>query len=298
MRVLISGASGLVGTELARQLTERGDVPVRLVRRPATGPNEVSWDPANGSIPDGALDGIDAVVNLAGATTGKLPWTQSYKREIIESRLQSTATLVKAINDAKVKPAVFVSGSASGFYGDTGSRVLDETAPNGTGFLAELAGKWEATAAKVDPSVRLVLVRTTMVMSRKLGALGRLLPLIKAGVGGPLGNGRQWWAWISVVDEAGAILHLIDTEAASGPFNLTAPEPATCAQVVQALGKELHRPTLLPVPAFAMRMVLGEAADELLLCSQKMSADKLLQSGFKFKHPRLQQAAAWVVARD
>lgn len=298
MRVLISGASGLVGSEVARQVVARGDEAILLVRRPAKAANEVQWDPATHSIPADLMETIDAVVNMAGATTGKIPWTKAYKDEIVLSRLNSTQTLVDAINAATKKPKVLVSGSASGIYGDAGARVLTESDPRGTGFLADLASQWETVAGQVDPSVRLILARTTMVMSRKLGALGRLLPLIKAGVGGPLGNGRQFWAWISVVDEAGAILHLIDTPSAVGPFNLTAPEPATCKQLVDSLGRALKRPTLIPVPAFAMRLVFGEAADELLLCSQNMSAQKLLDSGYKFQHPTLDQASAWVVAKD
>lgn len=298
MKVLISGASGLVGTELARQLAARGDQAISLVRRPATGPNEIEWDPARGFITEGALTGIDAVVNLSGASTGKLPWSKAYKTEMVESRLDSTRTLVNAINAAAVKPKVFVSGSASGFYGDSGDRLMDESGALGKGFLADLAGKWEAEAAKVDPSVRLVLARTTVVLSRKDGALSRLLPLIKLGVGGPLGSGNQWWGWISLVDEAAAILHLIDTPSATGPFNLVAPEAATCGDVVRSLGKALGKPTLVPAPAFALRLALGEAADELLLASQKLSAQKLLDSGYKFVHPKLEQAAAWVVGRD
>jgi uncharacterized protein (TIGR01777 family) len=298
MRVLISGASGLVGTELIRQLKARGDEPVRLVRRPAVSSDELEWDPTTLRLDAGAIETIDAVVNLAGATTGKLPWTKTYKTELIQSRINSTQTLVNAMNAAGKKPKVFVSGSASGFYGDAGDRVLTEADPVGTGFLAELASKWEATAAGVDASVRLVLIRTTMVLSRSKGALGRLLPLVKLGVGGPLGNGKQYWAWISVVDEAAAILHLIDTPNASGPFNLTAPEPATCTQLVNALGKALHRPTIIPVPAFALRLAFGEGADELLLCSQNMSPKRLLDSGFKFTHPSLAGAASWVVGTN
>jgi uncharacterized protein (TIGR01777 family) len=297
MRVLISGASGLVGTEVARQLRERGDEPVILVRRKATAPNEVEWNPG-ADLPVELMDTIDAVVNMAGATTGKIPWSAEYKKEIVNSRILSTRTLVRAINAAKKKPKVLVSGSASGIYGDAGERVLTENDPRGKGFLADLASAWEAEASKVDSSVRLVLARTTMVMSRKLGALGRLLPLIKLGIGGPIGSGSQYWAFISVQDEAGAILHLIDTDSASGAFNITAPEPATCKQLVDALGKELNRPTILPVPAFAMRLVFGEAADELLLCSQNMSAQRLLDSGYKFRHPTLASAAAWVAGKD
>lgn len=298
MKVLISGASGLVATELISQIEARGDVAVRLVRRKSQDPNEIEWDPRTGYLSPNALDGIDAVVNLAGATTGKLPWTRKYKLELVQSRLYSTKTLVDAMNAAEVKPKVFVSGSASGFYGEGGSRLLTESDSAGRGFLADLASRWEQTAAGVDSSVRLVLIRTTMVLSRERGALGRLLPLIRAGVGGPLGNGKQYWAWISVVDEAAAILHLIDTPNASGPFNLTAPEPATCRQLVTALGNALRRPTLIPVPAFALKLAFGEAAQELLLCSQNMSAEKLLSSGFVFSHPTLPLAARWVAGNN
>lgn len=297
MRVLISGASGLIGTELVEQLRARGDEPLRLVRRKATSLDEVEWYPGEGYLQPGVIETVDAVINLAGATTGKLPWTKKYERELIDSRLDSTKTLVNAINKAKKKPKVLVSGSASGFYGDTGTEYFKETAPNGLGFLAGLAGKWEAEAGKVDKSVRLVLVRTTMVCSRKLGALGRLLPLLKLGVAGPLGSGKQWWAWISLKDEARAILHLIDTKTASGAYNLTAPQPATCTEVIRALGKELGRPTIIPVPAFALRLAFGKGADELLLCNQNMDPVKLMNSGFVFEHPTLESMAKYVLAK-
>lgn len=297
MRVLISGATGLVGSEVARQLLAAGHEPIKLVRRPAVRADEVEWDPARGFITAGVMDTIDAVVNMAGATTGKLPWTKSYKQEIVNSRLDSTRTLVQAMTSAKKPPKVFVSGSASGYYGDTGETVLSETAPKGTGFLSDLAYQWEQEALKAPESVRVVLARTTMVMSKKLGALGRLLPLIKLGVGGPLGRGTQWWAWISQVDEAAAIIHLINHPTATGAFNLTAPEPATCIDIVRALAKELKRPAIIPVPAFALKLAFGEAASELLLCSQNMSAKKLLETGFKFKHATLQEAAKWVVSK-
>lgn len=297
MRVLISGATGLVGSEVARQLLAAGHEPIKLVRRPAVRADEVEWDPARGFITAGVMDTIDAVVNMAGATTGKLPWTKSYKQEIVNSRLDSTRTLVQAMTSAKKPPKVFVSGSASGYYGDTGETVLSETAPKGTGFLSDLAYQWEQEALKAPESVRVVLARTTMVMSKKLGALGRLLPLIKLGVGGPLGRGTQWWAWISQVDEAAAIIHLINHPTATGAFNLTAPEPATCIDIVRALAKELKRPAIIPVPAFALKLAFGEAASELLLCSQNMSAKKLIETGFKFKHATLQEAAKWVVSK-
>jgi uncharacterized protein (TIGR01777 family) len=214
---------------------------------------------------------------------------------LISSRLDSTRTLVEAIKAAKKKPKVLISGSASGFYGDTGDTILDETAPKGTGFLSDLASQWEAEALKAESVTRVVLARTTMVMSRKLGALGRLLPLVKLAVGGPLGPGNQWWAWISLRDEARAIIHLINDQDARGAFNLTAPEPATCADIVKGLAKGLNRPAILPVPSFALKLVFGEGAQELLLCSQKMTADRLLATGFRFEHPTLKSSVGYVL---
>lgn len=297
MRIIISGASGLVGTELTKQLSEQGHQVLRLVRRQAQTPDEIEWEPSKGFLAPGALDGVDAVVNLAGATTGKIPWTKAYKKEIVESRLDSTRTLVQAISEQANPPKVFVSGSASGFYGDCGSELLSENAPKGTGFLSDLAAAWETEALKASTKTRVVLVRTTLVMSKKLGALGRLLPLIKLGVGGPLGSGKQWWAWISLRDEAAAIIHLINTESASGAFNLTAPQPATCSDLIASLAKALHRPFWFPAPSFALKLFLGEAASELLLCSQKMTADRLLATGFKFKDATLESASKWVVSK-
>ena len=282
MRVLISGFTGLVGTEVARQLRKAGHEAIKLER-----------DEANLSA---LIETVDAVVNLAGATTGKIPWTKAYKAEIVSSRIETTKKLVSAINSAKKKPKVLVSGSASGFYGDCGDAWLDESSPKGTGFLSDLAALWEAEALKAE--TRVVLARTTMVMSRAKGALGKLLPLIKLGIGGPLGSGKQWWAFISLQDEAAAIIHLINTPTASGAYNLTAPEPATCAQIVKSLAKGLHRPALLQVPAFAMKLLVGEAAVELLLCSQKMKAERLMSTGFKFAHPTLELATDYVMSEE
>lgn len=298
MRVLISGASGLVGTELQKQLIELGHTPVVLVRSTPKAPNEVQWEPALLQIDESVMDTVDAVVNLAGATTGKLPWTREYKKELIASRINSTRTLVQAIAKAKKRPTVLISGSASGIYGDCGDTLLTESSPKGEGFLADLAHAWEREAMKAPKGVRVVLIRTTMVLSRKLGALGRLLPILRLGIGGKLGNGKQWWAWISLPDEARAIIHLINTTSASGPYNLTAPEPATAKELIKALGKELSRPTIIPIPAFALKLAFREGAQELLLCSQKMSADRLIATGFKFQHPTLQEACRWVVKSE
>ena len=282
MRVLISGYTGLVGTEVAKQLRAAGHEAIKLERDE---PNILAL-----------IESVDAVVNLAGATTGKIPWTKKYKEEIISSRIGTTKKIVDAINAAKSKPAVLVSGSASGFYGDCGDAWLDESSPKGTGFLADLAAEWEAEAMKAD--TRVVLARTTMVMSRAKGALGKLLPLIKLGIGGPLGSGKQWWAFISLQDEAAAIIHLINTPTATGAYNITAPEPATCAQIVKSLAKGLRRPALLRVPVFAMKLLIGEAAVELLLCSQKMKAERLTATGFSFSHPTLESASAYVLSDE
>ena len=295
MRVLISGASGLVGTELARQLREDGHEAIRLVRRRARAADEISWNPSKGEIDPEIMESVDAVVNLAGATTGRIPWTAKYKKEIVSSRIDSTRTLVTAINRAGNPPKVLISGSASGFYGEGGSTWLSEESPKGKGFLSDLAHNWEQEAMKAR--ARVVLVRTTLVMSRKKGALGPLMPLLKLGVGGPIGSGKQFWAWINLVDEAAAIIHLITTPGTHGPYNLTAPEPATCEEMIVSLGKAIRRPTFFRIPEFLMKLFIGEAAEELLLVSQKMTANKLLASGFRFRYPDLNSSIDWVVAR-
>ena len=295
MRVLISGASGLVGTELAKQLEALGHTPLRLVRREPRSESEVFWNPSRGEISPDVMESVDAVVNMAGATTGKIPWTKKYMQEIIDSRINSTRTLVNAINAASNKPKVLVSGSASGIYGDRGDELLTEDSGKGEGFLSDLAYAWEQEAMKAD--TRVVLARTTLVMSKKLGALGRLIPLIKLFVGGPLGTGKQWWAWISLEDQAKAIIHLINTDSASGPYNLTAPEPATAGELIRELARQLKRPAWLMVPSWAMKLLIGVAAQELLLCSQKMSAERLLKTGYQFSHPTLKESVAYVVAK-
>lgn len=293
MRVLISGASGLIGTEVARQLKELGHEPIRLTRKKPAAPGEVYWNPAKGELDPSVIETVDAVVNLAGATTGKIPWTKRYMQEIIDSRIDSTQTLVNAINNATKKPKVLVSGSASGFYGDCGDDWLSEESPKGKGFLSDLAAQWEEEAKKAN--TRVVLVRTTLVMSKKLGALGKLLPILKLGLGGALGTGKQWWAWISLEDEARAIIHLIQNEQTFGAYNLTAPEPATCEQVIKALAKGLRRPAFFKIPTFLMRTLIGLAAEELLLCSQKMTSHRLQESGFEFKHPTLEKSVGYVL---
>ena len=293
MKVLITGSSGLIGTELTKQLVASGHQPIRLVRRKPKGENELEWNPVTEQLPESIMDEVDAVVNLAGATTSRIPWTPKYIKTLVSSRILSTRLLVKAINESDNPPKVLVSGSAEGFYGNGGDKVLTEESPLGTGFMAELSNDWEQEAQKAK--IRTVLIRTTLAMSPNAIALKLIQLMINLLFVKSLGNGKQWWAWITVEDHARAIIHLIENEAAAGAFNLTAPEPATCEQIFAALGKELRRPNWIRIPAWAMRITAGSAADQILLTSHRMSAEKLLSTGFKFNHPTLQQAARYTV---
>ena len=293
MKVLVSGSRGLIGTELIKQLEASGHQPIRLVRSNPRAENELLWDPAIGVIPEGIMNDVDAVVNLNGATTSRIPWTPSYVKKLISSRILSTRLLVEAINAAKTPPKVFISGSAEGYYGNGGERVLTEDSPLGTGFMAELSNDWEQEAKRA--SIRTVLIRTTLAMSKNAIALKLIKLMINLLFVKSLGNGKQWWAWITVEDHARAIVHLIENPDANGPFNLVAPEPATCEEIFAALGKELNRPNLIRIPAWAMRLTAGSAADQILLTSHRMSAEKLLSTGFQFNHPTLQQAARYTV---
>ena len=293
MKVLISGASGLIGTELTKLLRSLGHEPVLLVRREKREAHEVSWNPANGDLEPGIMESVDAVVNLAGATTSKIPWTKKYAKTLVGSRIDSTRLLVQAINQAENPPKVFLSGSAEGFYGNGGETLLTEERPLGIGFMAELSNDWEVEAKKAK--IRTVLIRTTLTMSKNAIALKLIKLMISVLFVKSLGNGKQWWAWITVEDHARAMIHLIEDETASGPFNFVAPEPATCEQIFVALGKELRRPNLIRIPAWAMRLTAGDAADQILLTSHKMSAQKLLSTGFEFNHPTISQAARYTV---
>lgn len=293
MRVLISGASGLIGTELAKQLRDLGHEPILLVRREKQAANEVSWNPKRGEIEQGIMERVDAVVNLAGATTSRIPWTPKYAKTLVDSRIDSTKLLVESINAATNPPKVLISGSAEGFYGNGGENLLTEDSPLGTGFMAELSNDWELEAKKA--TIRTVLVRTSLAMSRNAVALKLIKLMISLLFVKSLGNGKQWWAWISVEDHARAMIHLINDQAAEGPYNFTAPEPARCEEIFAALGKKLRRPNLIRIPAWAMRLTAGEAADQILLTSHRMSAAKLLLTGFEFNHPTIESAANYTV---
>jgi uncharacterized protein (TIGR01777 family) len=289
-RIAVAGASGLIGGALARSLTADGHEVVRLVRRAPKGEDEVRWDPEGKRVDADGLAGCDAVVNLAGAGIGNRRWTEAYKTRIRCSRVLGTAALAEAIASLDKPPRVFVNGSAMGYYGETGDRVVDESAPAGDGFLPSLCVEWEDAATPAqEAGVRTVFTRTGLVVARGGGAWGRLFPLFKAGLGGRMGDGRQYWSFISLHDEVAAIRHLIDTDGLSGPFNLTAPNPVTNREITAAMGRVLHRPTLLTVPAPVLRAVLGELAGDVL-GSQRVVPKRLLESGFTFAFPEIEGA--------
>ncbi|MFE4552051.1 TIGR01777 family oxidoreductase [Streptomyces sp. NPDC056785] len=288
-RVVIAGASGLIGSALARSLTTDGHEVVRLVRREPRGRDEVRWDPEGRGIGAGALAGCAAVVNLAGAGIASRRWTESYKRTIRESRVRGTTVLAEAVASLDERPSVFVNGSAIGFYGDTGDRAVDESAGPGEGFLPSVCVAWEeATAPAREAGVRTVLARTGLVVAREGGAWGRLFPLFRAGLGGRLGDGRQYWSFISVHDEVAALRYLLDTVSLSGPVNLTAPQPLTNREITEAMGRVLRRPTVLGAPAGVLRAALGDMAEDIL-GSQRVLPTRLLESGFKFTYPSIEE---------
>ncbi len=290
MKIAITGASGLIGSALVPHLRAQDHEVLRLVRRPASAPDEVTWDPKAGTVDLAGLEGTDAVVHLAGAGVGDHRWTDDYKRQILDSRVDGTRTIVDAISQLKVKPKVLVSGSAIGWYGETGDRRVDETDPAGTGFLADVVRAWEATADPAEQvGIRVVHARTGLVVAKEGGAWARMFPLFKLGLGGKLGSGRQYWSWISLRDEVRALDYLLTNESISGPVNLTAPNPATNAEVTAAMGQVLGRPTLLPAPAFALKAVLGEFSTEVLGSARVMPA-VLERTGFVWHDPTIANA--------
>jgi uncharacterized protein len=296
VRIAVTGSHGLIGTALMPALRASGHDVVQLVRGTPRGPGQVEWDPAAGSVDLPGLAGVEAAVHLAGAGVGDKRWSDDYKRVIRDSRVLSTRTLVRALTSLDPLPRVLVSGSAIGYYGDRGDEVLTESSNKGDGFLTDVVQAWEAEAAPArEAGIRVVHPRTGLVMARSGGAFSQLLLLARFGLAGPLGNGKQWWSWITLADTVAALQHLIDSEL-TGPVNLTAPAPAPNAEVIRALAAARHRPALVPAPAFALRIVLGEFADEVL-GSQRVVPEQLSNSGFTFQHPTLQSAAAWVTAR-
>jgi uncharacterized protein len=291
MKILITGASGLIGRALTTELKAQGHTVIAAVRREARRNDEVQWDPAGDVLAPSAFDGVNAVVHLAGAGIGDKRWTDSYKKEILESRTLSTSLLARTMAALDTQPTVFLSGSAIGYYGAMQDEKLDETSSIGDGFLADICGQWEQAAQPaIDAGIRTVFLRTGIVLSPQGGALKKQLPLFKLGVGGRFGNGKQWQSWISITDEVNAIIHLL-TSSISGPVNLTAPEPVTNADFTRTLASVLSRPAVFPIPTFGPKLVLGgELANALLFTGQRVIPSALTRDGFVFAHQTLDAA--------
>ncbi|MCK1796268.1 TIGR01777 family oxidoreductase [Streptomyces sp. XM4193] len=294
MRIAITGSGGLIGSALRRSLLDDGHEVVRLVRRPAREGDEVEWHPGSqgspGRVDTAGLVGCEGVVHLAGAGIADKRWTDAYKQELRDSRVLGTTTLTRALASLDVPPRVLVCGSAIGWYGDTGDRAVDESDGAGSGFLPSLCEEWEASAAPAsEAGVRTAFARTGLVVAQEGGAWGRLFPIFRAGLGGRLGSGRQYWSFIALHDHLAALRHLLETDGLSGPFNLTAPDPVTNREVTAAMGRVLRRPTVAMVPAVALKVALGEFSQEVL-GSQRVVPTRLLESGFTFAFPGVEDA--------
>ena len=284
-RIAITGASGLIGTALVGHLRSEGHTVQRLVRRVPISPDEVQWNPQAGTVDLDALRGVDAIIHLAGAGVGDKRWTKKYKAEILNSRLLGTTAIASAVNE--LKPSIFISSSAIGWYGETGNRAVSETDRAGDDFLATVCREWEA-AADIAEGVRTVKIRTGLVLDPTGGARGRMLPLFRFGLGGKLGSGNQWWSWITLHDHIRAICHLLESNL-SGAVNLTSPNPVTNQEFTAALARALHRPALFPAPAFALKLALGGFSTEIL-GSKKVLPTALVDDGFEFDYPNVVNA--------
>lgn len=291
MKIIISGASGFVGTALTQALQDRGDHVVTLVRRAATDPErEQQWDPARREVDPDVVSGADAVINLNGKNIGAGRWTGAVKQQLRASRIDATATLVDAIARADEPPPILINASATGYYGDRGTEALDERSPRGQGFLADLTADWEAAAATAaSDRTRVVAIRLGMVLGDD-GAMKKMLTPFKLGLGGPMGSGRQLWPWIAIGDVVGAVQHVLARPAIDGPVNLVAPEIVSSTAFARTLGDHLGRPAILPAPAVALKLALGEMASELLLASAAVRPGVLLDTGYEFQAPTLAEA--------
>lgn len=291
MDVVVTGSSGLIGTALKRALEQGGHRMVPMVRSQASG-DAVRWDPDRGEIDAGGLEGVGALVHLAGEGIGNKRWNDAQKAKIKDSRVRGTTLLAETLAKLGKPPKVLLSGSAVGFYGDRGDEVLTETSRPGQGFLAQVCVAWEAaTAPAKEGGIRVSHLRTGIVLSKSGGALPKMLTPFKLGLGGKLGPGAQWMSWIALEDEVAAIVHLLGDEAPDGPVNLTAPNPVTNADFTKTLGQAIGRPTVLPAPKFGLKAILGaEMAGELLLASQRALPTRLLDSGYTFRQPDLDEA--------
>jgi uncharacterized protein (TIGR01777 family) len=298
VKIAITGSSGLIGSALVPALRNDGHTVLRLVRREPAGADEARWNPARRELDPAVLADVDAVVNLAGVGIGDKRWTAGRKREVLDSRVDATTTVSEALAAAGRRTRALLSASAIGWYGDTGDTAVDESAPSGAGFLADVCRQWEAsTAAAERAGIRVAHLRTGLVCGRG-GLLGKLVPLTKLGVMGPLGSGRQYWSWISLTDEIDAIRHVLAHDTIAGPVNLTGPDPLTNRDFTRVLGRVLHRPTVLPVPRIALRLVVGEFADEGIIAGQRVLPTVLQDSGYRFRHDTAEKALRWATGRD
>jgi uncharacterized protein (TIGR01777 family) len=297
MQVAVSGASGLIGSALGESLASGGHRVRRLVREAPRG-DDVAWDPAAGAIDAAKLEGVDCVVHLAGESIASGRWDEDRKRRIRESRVKGTDLVARTLASLARRPAVLVVASAVGFYGPRGDEELDETSAPGTSFLSEVCRAWEKAA---DPAraagIRVVHTRFGVVLSKKGGALAKMLTPFRLGLGGRIGSGRQWMSWISLDDVVGAIEHALGNASVEGAVNTVAPRPVTNAEFTATLGRVLNRPTVFPMPAFAARLAFGEMADELLLSGQRVVPRRLVESGYRFRHETLEAALRHVLAR-
>ena len=284
-RIAITGASGLIGTALVGHLKSEGHTVQRFVRRPVVAPDEIQWDPKTGYVDIEALRGVDAIIHLAGVGVGDKRWSKKYKSEILNSRLLGTTAIARAVNE--VKPQVFISASAIGWYGESGNRAVVESDRVGDDFLAAVCREWEA-AADLVTDVRTVKIRTGLVLDPTGGALGKMLPLFRFGLGGKLGNGKQWWSWITLHDVIRATTFLLENKV-SGPVNLTSPNPVTNQEFTSALARAMHRPALFPAPAIALKVALGGFSSEIL-GSKKVVPQALTDAGFTWDYPHITNA--------
>jgi len=291
MKVAVTGSSGLIGSALVRALERDGHTIVPVVRSGSSGRDRIRWDPEGGWIEKSALAGIDAVVNLAGESIGARRWTRKQKARILNSRERGTRALAEALVGLNPRPRVLVSGSAMGIYGDRGDQVLDEGSSIGDGFLASVARRWEAATAPAEGAgIRVCLIRTGLVLGRGGGLLGRMLLPFRLGIGGTLGNGRQWMSWVSITDEVAAIMHLLGDDGARGPFNIAAPHAVRNEDFTRVLARVLHRPAFLPIPKALIAIPFGRELADDLLSSIHIVPSRLEERGFRFQHADLEQA--------
>jgi uncharacterized protein len=286
-RIAITGASGLIGSALVGQLKSEGHTVQRLVRRKPVSSDEIQWDPKNGYVDIEALRGVDAVIHLAGVGVGDKRWTKKYKAEILNSRLLGTTAIAQAV--AEVQPSVFISASAIGWYGESGNRGVVESDSSGDDFLAAVCREWEAAADLAGPNVRTVKIRTGLVLDPTGGALGKMLPIFRVGLGGKLGSGKQWWSWITLHDQIRAIEFILTHKDIQGPVNMSAPNPVTNQEFTSALARAMKRPALFPAPAIALKLVLGGFSSEVL-GSKKVIPQKLIDAGFTWDFPHVSSA--------